>query len=79
VLKGYRLTLPEVHVGAKKPYVDAEGAMHWPVMLVFPETGQQDVIEGWHEDDLVAEHLDVVSVWEVALSLQVWFVAGSRT
>jgi hypothetical protein len=41
--------------------------------------GQQDVIEGWHEDDLVAEHLDVVSVWEVALSLQVWFVAGSRT
>ncbi|KAF6259158.1 hypothetical protein COO60DRAFT_1622080 [Scenedesmus sp. NREL 46B-D3] len=60
VLKGYRCTLPEVHVGAKKPYVDSDGAMHWPVMLVFPETGQQDVIEDWHEHDLVAEHLDVM-------------------
>jgi hypothetical protein len=61
VLKGYRLSLPEVHVGTKKPYVDKDGCMHWPVMLVFPETGQQDVIEDWHEEDLVADHLDVVS------------------
>jgi hypothetical protein len=62
VLKGYKLTLPEVHVGDKKPYVDQEGCMHWPVMLVYPETGQQDVIQDWHEDDLVEDHLDVVSV-----------------
>ncbi|WIA28095.1 hypothetical protein OEZ86_010677 [Tetradesmus obliquus] len=60
VLKGYRLTLPEVHVGSKQPYVDKQGALHWPVMLLYPETGQQDVIEDWHEEDLVAEHLDVM-------------------
>lgn len=61
-LRGYRLTLPEVKVGARKPYVDAaDGSIHWPVLLMYPETGQQDVIEDWHEDDPVAAHLDVVS------------------
>ncbi|KAF8072387.1 ttc4 [Scenedesmus sp. PABB004] len=59
-LKGYRLTLPEVQVGAKRPRLDAEGAVHWPVMLMFPETGQQDVVEDWHEDSTVADHLDVM-------------------
>jgi hypothetical protein len=67
-LRGYKLTLPEVKVGARKPYVDGvDGAVHWPVLLMYPETGQQDVIEDWHEDDPVEAHLDVVSVlkgWE---------------
>lgn len=67
VLKGYRLTVPEVHVGAKRPYVDSQGAMHWPVLLMYPETGQQDVIEDWHEEDLVADHLDVVSLYAEVL------------
>lgn len=62
ILKGYRMTLPEVHVGARKPRIDpADGSLHWPVLLLYPETGQQDVIEDWHEGDAVADHLDVVS------------------
>lgn len=60
IFKGYKLTTPQVSVGNKQPYVDAEGCMHWPVLLMYPETGQQDVIEDWHEDDSIAEHLDVV-------------------
>lgn len=63
IFKGYKLTLPQVHVGNKRPYVDAEGSIHWPVLLMYPETGQQDVIEDWHEDDTVADHLDVVGYW----------------
>lgn len=62
-LRGYKLTLPEVKVGARKPYVDAaDGSVHWPVLLMYPETGQQDVIEDWHEEDTVDAHLDVVGV-----------------
>jgi hypothetical protein len=51
-----------VRLGTRRPRLDAEGdgALHWPVLLLFPETGQQDVIEDWHEEDLVADHLDVV-------------------
>lgn len=64
-LRGYKLTLPEVKVGARKPYVDAaDGSVHWPVLLMYPETGQQDVIQDWHEDDPVDAHLDVVSQGE---------------
>lgn len=60
-LKGYRLAAPEVKVGTKKPRLDAQdGSVHWPVLLLYPETGQQDVIEDWHEDDSVADHLDVM-------------------
>eukprot|EP00775_Hariotina_reticulata_P012859 gene12859-12986_t len=60
-LKGYKITLPQVHVGTRKPYLGADdGAIHWPVLLMYPETGQQDVIEDWHEDDSVADHLNVM-------------------
>lgn len=61
IFKGYKLTVPQVSVGSKLPYVDAEGHMHWPVLLMYPETGQQDIIEDWHEQQAVADHLDVVS------------------
>jgi hypothetical protein len=51
---------PQVSVGARRPAVDAAGAVHWPVLLMYPETLQQDVVEDWMEDDTVADHLDVV-------------------
>ena len=34
--------------------------MHWPVVLMYPQSMSSDVIEDVHEDDVVAEHLDVV-------------------
>jgi len=62
----------QVHVGSKKPYLGAQdGAVHWPVLLVYPETGQQDVIEDWHEDDRVADQLDVVSRLDVCCARSV--------
>lgn len=62
-LRGYKLTLPEFKIGTRKPYLDAaDGSVHWPVLFMYPETGQQDVIEDWHEDEPVEAHLDVVSV-----------------
>lgn len=51
----------QVAVGARRPYLDEEGFIHWPVLLTYPETLQQDVVEDWHEEDTLAEHLDVVS------------------
>jgi hypothetical protein len=61
-LKGYRLSAPEVQLGVRKPALDAaDGSLHWPVLLMYPETGQQDVVEDWHEDDAVCDHLDAVS------------------
>lgn len=59
-------------MGARKPYLDDAGAVHWPVLLMFPETMQQDVVEDWHEDDLVADHLDVVRGWLQRARVQCW-------
>jgi hypothetical protein len=30
------------------------------VLLIYPETMQQDVVEDWHEGETLADHLDVV-------------------
>lgn len=51
----------QVAVNNRKPYLDEEGSVHWPVLLMYPETMGQDVVEDWHEDEPVAAHLDVVS------------------
>lgn len=53
----------QVSVGSRRPYADASGAIHWPVLLLYPETMQQDVVEDWCDDDAVADHLDVVRAW----------------
>lgn len=58
--RGYRLTRPQVSVGSRRPYVDPDGAIHWPVLLMFPETMQQDVVEDWCDEDTLADHLDVM-------------------
>eukprot|EP00877_Chromochloris_zofingiensis_P013621 jgi/Chrzof1/8512/Cz03g13240.t1 len=58
--RGYRLTRPQVSVGSRKPYVDDDDVMHWPVLLMYPETMQQDVIEDVCEDHVMADHLDVM-------------------
>lgn len=75
VLRGYRLTSPQVRVGSRRPYVSAQdGSVHWPVLLMYPETGQQDVIEDADEDDLIADHLDVV---RAAAAAGAWCFAGA--
>ncbi|KAI8468871.1 MAG: hypothetical protein J3K34DRAFT_454284 [Monoraphidium minutum] len=58
--RGYQLTRPQVSVGSRRPYADEDGAVHWPVLLMYPETMQQDVVEDWCDEDVVADHLDVM-------------------
>ena len=55
-----RLCQSNFKVGKRKPFVDADGILHWPVLFVYPESMQQDIIEDVSETDLVSELLDVV-------------------
>lgn len=50
------------HAGAgdRKPEVDADGLVHWPVMFVYPETMQTDAVEDFLEADSLQQHLDVM-------------------
>jgi hypothetical protein len=80
----------QVAVGSRRPTVDADGAIHWPVLLVYPETMQQDVVEDWLDGDSVADHLDVVGgvgvegggwVWSGASGWggRAWWTGPTRT
>ena len=43
------------------PVLDASsGLLHWPVLIMYPESSQQDAIEAFCEEDTIAAHLDVV-------------------
>lgn len=55
-----QITTPEMSVDNRKPYVDEGGAVHWPMLLFYPEGMQQDVVEDACEEDTFAQHLDVV-------------------
>ena len=46
--------------GDRKPEVDADGLVHWPVMFVYPETMQTDAVEDFMEADNLQQHLDVM-------------------
>lgn len=37
--------------GTRKPYVDGKGAVHWPVLFVYPESSYEDCIEDVEEDE----------------------------
>ena len=70
-LAGYRMTQAQFKAGHRKPYIDAEGALHWPVLLVYAENMQQDVIEDFDVTADFAAHLDevccgfhVMSTWQ---------------
>ncbi len=38
------------HPSAAKVRLDDEGKLHWPVMFLYPEYGQTDLIEAFSED-----------------------------
>ncbi len=46
--------------GDRKPHVDPQGLVHWPVLFYYPEAGQQDAIEDFCESDSLTEHLDAM-------------------
>ena len=39
------------NAGNKKPYLDQEGLLHWPVLFMYPEVMQNDVVEDVAEAD----------------------------
>ncbi|PNW80046.1 hypothetical protein CHLRE_08g375650v5 [Chlamydomonas reinhardtii] len=59
---GCKMTRPQVTAGShNKPSLSADGrGLVWPVLLLYPESGQQDVVEAWAEDDCFNEHLDMM-------------------
>lgn len=47
--------------GLRKPVLDKNNILHWPVVLVYPEVMSSDFIEGFCETDMFATHLDIIS------------------
>ncbi|GJM96626.1 hypothetical protein PR202_ga13485 [Eleusine coracana subsp. coracana] len=47
--------------GVKKPKLDDQGVLHWPVLLLYPEVMSSDFIEDFLETDTFSPHLDVIS------------------
>nr|CAB3498194.1 unnamed protein product [Digitaria exilis] len=47
--------------GVKKPNLDEQGVLHWPVLLLYPEVMSSDFIEDFPETDTFSPHLDVIS------------------
>ncbi|KAG2535194.1 tetratricopeptide repeat protein 4 homolog [Panicum virgatum] len=46
--------------GVKKPKLDEQGTLHWPVLLLYPEVMSSDFIEDFPETDTLLPHLDVM-------------------
>lgn len=40
--------------------VDTDGSLNWPVMLLYPETQQSDLIAAFNENSLLQDQLEVV-------------------
>ncbi|GAB2213701.1 hypothetical protein Droror1_Dr00018014 [Drosera rotundifolia] len=48
--------------GPKKPILDDNNILHWPVVLLYPEVMSSDVIEDFCETDMFSSHLDIISL-----------------
>lgn len=47
--------------GQKKPTLDRNNILHWPVLLLYPEVMSSDFIEDFCETDMFSAHLDMIS------------------
>ncbi|CAN4091544.1 unnamed protein product [Withania somnifera] len=54
----------EVHVSrthwTKKPTLDKNNILHWPVLLLYPEVMSSDFVEEFCETDMFSAHLDML-------------------
>ncbi|XP_019165707.1 PREDICTED: tetratricopeptide repeat protein 4 homolog isoform X1 [Ipomoea nil] len=46
--------------GLKKPRLDKNNILHWPVVLLYPEVMSSDFIEDFCETDMFSAHLDMM-------------------
>lgn len=47
--------------GVKKPVLDKDKILHWPVLLLYAEVMSSDIIEDFCETDMFSAHLDIIS------------------
>lgn len=49
-------------VGLRKPVLDKNKILHWPVLLLYAEVMSSDFIEDFCETDMFLAHLDMISI-----------------
>lgn len=47
--------------GLRKPIIDENSVLHWPVLLLYAEVMSSDFIEDFSETDAFSDHLDLIS------------------
>lgn len=47
--------------GLRKPVLDKNNILHWPVLLLYAEVMSSDFIEDFCETDMFSAHLDMIS------------------
>ncbi|KAF5960710.1 hypothetical protein HYC85_001919 [Camellia sinensis] len=47
--------------GSKKPILDKDNILHWPVLILYADIMTSDIIEDFCETDMFSEHLDMIS------------------
>lgn len=50
-------SLDPVHPSGARVYQDEDGNLHWPVLFLYPEYGQTDFIQNFHENSTFEEHM----------------------
>jgi len=53
-------SLKSHHPSGAEVYLNSDGVLLWPVMLLYPEYGETDFIEAFSELSLFSEHLEVM-------------------
>lgn len=48
--------------GLRKPVLDKNNILHWPVLLLYAEVMTSDFIEDFCETDMFSAHLDMISI-----------------
>ncbi|KAJ7977154.1 tetratricopeptide repeat protein 4-like [Quillaja saponaria] len=50
-------------IGLKKPVLDKNNILHWPVLFLYPEVMSSDFIDDFCETDTFSAHLDLISIY----------------
>lgn len=54
------LSLDEPHPSGKRVHLDRDGTLVWPVLFLYPEFGQTDLVEAFAENHLFEEHIEAM-------------------
>ncbi|WZN59770.1 tetratricopeptide repeat protein [Chloropicon roscoffensis] len=58
--RGVKVGLPSFPDIQNKPYLDEQSVMHWPVIMLYPESGQVELIEDFAENSAFDAMLDMM-------------------